>query len=486
MMPTPPPPPPKKNFEQGPWRFYSEALLDCCIPLERVKEEGVSLPQVACLARCNGAVARVVRPPPFEGDGIPNAGGAEDEGTESDAARAAVAEAEADFRAAVLAACRGGPESIVASYSRALVRQTGDGHFSPIGAYDEQSDAVLVLDVARFKYSPHWLPVGDLVRAMRAVDGATGRPRGWLGVRAAQAPRSVLFTLGALGAGAEAAAAARVFAEETLPELLGSSPSPSSGEEEAEYARVSRAAAAAPLAAVAAFVGLRAPSAAAAAETAAAAAALAAALGEGGGAAAEEERAHVCGSEAAAADDDDDGTAGGEGGGPTACAIPHAAAALLAELEAWPALRAVRAALDEAHPPAAERSAAAAAESTPSGDDDNSNGCSARSSAAASVAGRADVAHAAAVAARGPADLESYGLLPERLALLLAVAAAAADGGSSPPWPAGARELLTPPPGSVLAAEVSYLRAQWKELPALDEASAASAKAAGKGCGCGV
>ena len=55
-------------------------------------------------------------------------------------------------------------------------------------------------------------------------------------------------------------------------------------------------------------------------------------------------------------------------------------------------------------------------------------------------------------------------------------------------WPAEARKLLTPPQGSVLAAEVSYLRAQWKELPALDAASAASAKAAGKagGCGCGV
>ena len=36
--------------------------------------------------------------------------------------------------------------------------QTGDGHFSPIGGYDAASDQVLLLDVARFKYPPHWVP----------------------------------------------------------------------------------------------------------------------------------------------------------------------------------------------------------------------------------------------------------------------------------------------------------------------------------------
>lgn len=441
--------------------------------MERVREEGVSLPQVACLARCNGAVARVVRPPPFEkgegGNSQDDAAiaAADESESESEAARAAVAEAEAEFRAAVLAACRGGPEAIVASYTRKLVAQTGDGHFSPIGAFDETTDSVLVLDVARFKYSPHWLPLKALVRAMRPLDAATGRPRGWMGVRAAPAPRSVLFTLEAgngNGGGASAAAAARVFGETTLPELFRSS----SSDDDAS-SLVARAAAAAPLAAVAAFVGLRAPSAAAAAETAAAAAALAAANanGEGGTAAAAAAAPHACGSEADATAD----------GAASACAIPDAAAALLAELEAWPALRAVRGALDGGS------------------HFDGAGGCSARSSAAASVAGRADVAHAAAVAAREQQELESYGLLPERLALLLAAAAPSAEGGgesspaSSPPaWPEEARKLLTPPPGSVLAAEVSYLRAQWKELPALDAASAASAKAAGKagGCGCGV
>lgn len=362
--------------------------------------------------------------------------------------------------------------------------QTGDGHFSPIGAFDESSDSVLVLDVARFKYSPHWLPLGALVKAMRAPDSVTGLPRGWLGVRAAQAPRSVLFTLEGAG---PAVAAARVFGEETLRGLLGSC---SSGDDASLL--VARAAAAAPLAAVAAFVGLRAPSAAAAAETAAAAAVLAAAAaGERGpakatGAGKEKAAAHACGSESADAADE-----------ANVCAIPDAAAALLAELEAWPALRLVREALDSAHPNKAFGAADADAKGTLDKNDNDGNGCSARSSAAASVAGRPDVVHAAAVASREEKDLESYGLLPERLALLLAASASASaspagsdssssSSSSSPPWPAAARKLLTPPQGSVLAAEVSYLRAQWRELPALDAASAASAKAAGKGCGCGA
>jgi len=40
---------------------------------------------------------------------------------------------------------------LVVSYSRATLGQTGDGHYSPIGGYDPQSNTALVMDVARFK-----------------------------------------------------------------------------------------------------------------------------------------------------------------------------------------------------------------------------------------------------------------------------------------------------------------------------------------------
>src|SRR5678816_4451058 len=44
---------------RGPWRWFSEELLDCCTPLEQVRLEGVSMEELACLARCNGADAEV-------------------------------------------------------------------------------------------------------------------------------------------------------------------------------------------------------------------------------------------------------------------------------------------------------------------------------------------------------------------------------------------------------------------------------------------
>ncbi len=45
----------------------------------------------------------------------------------------------------------GGPEILLAGYSRRALGQTGDGHFSPIGGYHRGKDLVLLMDVARFK-----------------------------------------------------------------------------------------------------------------------------------------------------------------------------------------------------------------------------------------------------------------------------------------------------------------------------------------------
>ena len=66
------------------------------------------------------------------------------------------------------------------SYDRKVLKQTGSGHFSPIGAYDPVSDRVLILDVARFKYPPHWVKLDLLREAMRSLDSATKLPRGWV------------------------------------------------------------------------------------------------------------------------------------------------------------------------------------------------------------------------------------------------------------------------------------------------------------------
>lgn len=150
---------------KGPWRFFGEELLVCCKSLEVAATEGLTLAEVACLAECNGAeVARVH--------------------AESGAG------AEVAFREALAQSVRepAGP-FIIANYDRQVLGQTGTGHFSPLAALHEASDRVLVLDVARFKYPPHWVPVADLWRAMGSIDPDTGRARGYLSVAQAAADR---------------------------------------------------------------------------------------------------------------------------------------------------------------------------------------------------------------------------------------------------------------------------------------------------------
>lgn len=139
---------------KGPWRWFGEELLDCCKSLELATAEGLTLIEVACLARCNGALAEPVH---------------------------AAAGGDDAFRAALVESVRapGGP-FVVAGYDRAAMNQTGAGHYSPLAAWHAERDLVLILDVARFKYPPHWAPVSQLWRAMSVVDPATGLPRGWI------------------------------------------------------------------------------------------------------------------------------------------------------------------------------------------------------------------------------------------------------------------------------------------------------------------
>ena len=50
---------------------------------------------------------------------------------------------------------------------------------SLLAAYDSTSDKVLILDTARFKYQPHWIPLSTLCSAMLLTDSSSGRSRGW-------------------------------------------------------------------------------------------------------------------------------------------------------------------------------------------------------------------------------------------------------------------------------------------------------------------
>lgn len=68
---------------------------------------------------------------------------------------------------------------IIVNFSRKVLGQTGDGHFSPIGGYHKEKDLVLILDVARFKYPPYWVKLSELWEAMAAIDKQTNKARGY-------------------------------------------------------------------------------------------------------------------------------------------------------------------------------------------------------------------------------------------------------------------------------------------------------------------
>lgn len=74
----------------------------------------------------------------------------------------------AAFRSAIVAAFERSPPSFVAvNFDRQIAGQTGFGHHSPLGAYDAASDRALLLDVARYRYPPSWIPLERLLEAMQ-------------------------------------------------------------------------------------------------------------------------------------------------------------------------------------------------------------------------------------------------------------------------------------------------------------------------------
>lgn len=67
---------------------------------------------------------------------------------------------------------------VLANYLRQSLGQVGGGHWSVLAAYDAQSDRVLILDVAKYKYSPAWVTIDDLHRAINTLDTTSGQARG--------------------------------------------------------------------------------------------------------------------------------------------------------------------------------------------------------------------------------------------------------------------------------------------------------------------
>ena len=54
------------------------------------------------------------------------------------------------------------------------------GHFSPVAAYDEKSDSVLILDIAAHRNPWIWINLSDLYQAMNTQNYAKTANRGYL------------------------------------------------------------------------------------------------------------------------------------------------------------------------------------------------------------------------------------------------------------------------------------------------------------------
>ena len=153
---------PRRKWK-GPWRWYDEYMLNCCIDLEEVKTTGITLSTFLCLAKCQGISVR----------GHYASGSTLDQ-----------------FRDAIRESCIENDDDstttnvqntfLVVSYNRSVLKQTGQGHFSPIAAYDPISDSVLILDTARFKYGIHWVTVPLLFESMQKIDPDTNKSRGFV------------------------------------------------------------------------------------------------------------------------------------------------------------------------------------------------------------------------------------------------------------------------------------------------------------------
>jgi glutathione gamma-glutamylcysteinyltransferase len=157
---------PKKVWK-GAWRWVSEETLQCETQicghsLEKVGKFGMNFDEFESLARCHGIRIRA-----YKNNEI---------NLKNECNRDLN-----EFRSYVETVC-GSDKSesfIVANFSRQVLGQTGDGHFSPLGGYHKGKDLVLIMDVARFKYPPYWVPLEVLWESMAVHDISTKSSRGY-------------------------------------------------------------------------------------------------------------------------------------------------------------------------------------------------------------------------------------------------------------------------------------------------------------------
>ena len=85
-----------------------------------------------------------------------------------------------ETRQTILGALQAPDQRVIVDFDRKVLGQKGGGHFSPLAAYHQGEDRFLLLDVARYKLPPCWVPAAVLHEAISGTDTTSGKSRGFL------------------------------------------------------------------------------------------------------------------------------------------------------------------------------------------------------------------------------------------------------------------------------------------------------------------
>jgi len=100
---------------------------------------------------------------------------------------------------------------VTANFLRSAILETGGGHHSPIGGYDEESDSFLIMDVAEYKYGNFWFSADALYNALNTTDTTVNLTRGFLQVYLNNSEPSIVHQCGNYSSGSVIQIASPLF-----------------------------------------------------------------------------------------------------------------------------------------------------------------------------------------------------------------------------------------------------------------------------------
>ena len=187
---------------KGIWRWYDDRNIKC-MNVENVLDYGITLSQWALLLKCNGISNFKIYRPLINNESFnlinflqnKNQNKLYDEiiydkiipiKHTNDCKNKSINKIhynlcnEDFFRVSSLSSCLYNNFFLMCNLGRKALGQTGDGHFTPIGAYHQESDNGLLIESARFKYNSRWFKINNIYKSLLTKDSFTQKNRGFL------------------------------------------------------------------------------------------------------------------------------------------------------------------------------------------------------------------------------------------------------------------------------------------------------------------